>query len=225
MAPTFRIDVRADLKGLTRDLDALQRRQIPFASALTLTAVARIAAKAEEAQLAKSFDRPTPFTGRAFGVIPATKSSQTATLFVKDIQAAYLAPYIVGGKQALGSKAAILTPRDLPTNAYGNLPRGKLASLKGRPDIFVGEVKMAGGMVGGVWQRVTVTRGKRGFRKLRGVAQPTRQTGGLRLLIQFTRPATVTHRFHYEQTAAQAVRAALAAEWDRAFARATATAR
>lgn len=217
----LRIDTRGALRALTRDLNDLKRRQVPFALAQTLTGVARAAAKAEMAELPKVFDGPTPFTGRAFAVIPARKTNLVATLFVKDIQATYLAPYIDGGRQVLGAKRAILTPRDLKTNAYGNIPKGKIAALKGRPDIFIGEVKTRGGVIGGVWQRVSA--GRSGRRGRRG--RVPRGSGRLRLLIQFTRPAEVTHRFPYEAIAYKAVLTGFTAEWERAFARALATAR
>jgi hypothetical protein len=226
----LQLDIRPDLAGLTRQLNHFQRTQVPFASALTLTSLAKKAAAAETAELGKVFDAPTPFTGKAFAVIPAKKSSLTATLFVKDIQAAYLAPYIQkSGAQVLGRKAGVLKPVDQPVNMYGNLPRGKLASLKGRPDIFVGQVKTKDGAVDGVWQRVTVTR--KGRTRTRGKGRRGRiyspEQGRLRLLIRFADPVEVgsKHPFPYEATAAKTIRANLKPDWEASFARALRTAR
>ena len=125
----------------------------------------------------------------------------------------------------LRSKQAMLTPRDLATNQYGNLPRGKLASLKGRPDLFIGTVKTKAGEIGGVWQRVGVSRtGKAKRHPGRGrVYSPTQ--GRLKLLIQFTRPAEVTHRVPYYETAAKVVKAGLPGAWSRNLAKALSTAR
>ena len=149
--PTITIDTRAAMKDLQRGLTRLQTEQIPYATALALTDIAGRIAWSEQLQLSKTFDNPTPFTRKAFGVRPARKSSLTATVFAKDRQAAYLEPYTFGGKQVLFSKKAILTPADINLNAYGNLPRGKLKSLKGRPDVFIGAVRSKRGqMLNGV---------------------------------------------------------------------------
>lgn len=227
----LQLSIRADLRALTRDLDRLRQRQVPFATALTLTSVAHKGVGALVERLPRIFDRPVPYTQSAFGVIGARKANLTATIFVKDRQAAYLAPYITGsGSQVLGAKQAVLKPVDQPVNAYGNLPRNKLASLKGRPDIFVGQVKTKGGEeIGGVWQRVTVTRTGRVRR--RGAGRRGRiytpELGRLRLLIRFTDPVEVgsKHVFPYETIVSNAVRKHLTPEWERCFAKAMDTAR
>lgn len=227
------IRIRIDDRDVRRALTAFQQRQLPFASAQALTAVARRVAEAETAALSRVFDRPTPFTKRAFGVTPARKSNQLARVFAKDIQAAYLAPFEFGGTQVLGKKQAILTPRDLQTNQYGNIPRNKIASLKGRPGVFIGTVTFRSGQsVAGVWQRgqrgTQRKVGRRGGRygakgKLNdyGVGQKT----SLKLLIQFTAPAQVTQRLGYFQRAADVVKASWRHEFDSALAKALSTSR
>jgi hypothetical protein len=222
------LSIKIDLSGAYAKLDRLQQRQIPFATAGTLTDVARAIAKAESAETRRDFDRPTPFTQNAFGAIPARKASPIAVVFAKDIQSSYLLPYVQGGTQVLGSKEAILTPRKIDLNAYGNLPRSKLASLKGRPDIYVGSVTTKnGGTVGGVWQRVSVTRKgivRRGKRANRG-AYFSPAEGRLKLLIQFTRPAEVTHRFPFRDVAVRTFRREIDGAWARNLSHALATAR
>lgn len=216
-------NIRTDLKPLLADLSRLEREQVPFATARALTEVARQVAAAEQKALSQTFDRPTPFTLNAFGVVPATKASLTAKVFIRPIQSAYLAPYIDGGPQVLGSKRAILTPRDLGLNAYGNIARGKLASLKGRANVFVGTVKTKDGKeIAGVWERTGYNRAGKVRRKSRTAPLPS---GPLKLLIQFTRPAQVTHRFPFGATAQQTIRTALPAAFGRAMAGAVATAK
>jgi hypothetical protein len=214
----LKLNLRPALKQLSRDLDRLQRHQIPFAAAQALTATARDAAEVETKALPTEFDNPTPFTLKAFGVIPARKHNLTAVLFARDAQAKYLEPSAFGGRQVLGSKRAILTPRDLATNQYGNLPKGKLQALRGRPDIFIGEVKTKHGTVGGVWQRVNVTRqGKvRRGKAQRGSAYAP-GAGQLKLLIQFTRPSTVTKRIPYDVRVKRTVAARLQPNWNKAI--------
>lgn len=230
----FDISIRSDLDKLSAQLTGVARRQVPFAMAQTVTGVARAVATAERDNFAKTFDRPSPFTMNGIGVIPATKASLTAVVFVKDIQAAYLLPYEVGGPQVLGRKQAMLTPRDIRLNTYGNIPRNRIASLKGKPDVFVGTVKFKTGKeISGVWERGERgrQRGRRGRRTGRyggkgllndyGVGQKTTLT----LLVQFTRPAQVTHPLHYRAHAAKVAAASIPLQWNTAITKALATAR
>jgi hypothetical protein len=160
------ISVKANIAGVAKGLDDLAKRQLPFASALAVTGLAQRVRLAETANLAQTFDRPTPFTLNAVGVVPARKANPTAIVFVRDRQAAYLAPYEFGGRQVLGSKRALLNPKRVPLNQYGNIARGKLKQLKGRRDVFVGTMKG----VSGVWQRLPGDRLKLLIRWGEGIA-------------------------------------------------------
>jgi hypothetical protein len=217
------LSIRVDVKPLTKALYGLEREQIPFATAQALTAVAKLVKAGETAGFDSTFKNPTPFTMNAIGVTPARKATLTATVFVKDIQAVYLAPFAFGGTQALGNKRAILTPRDVAVNQYGNIPKGRIAALRGRPDIYIGEVRTKGGkVISGVWQRVGLTRTGKRRRIKAGVKQPP---GQLKLLIQFTNPAPVTHQLDYMTRAKAIVDRNLGAEWSKAIAAALSTAR
>jgi hypothetical protein len=220
-------NIRGDLRGLERDLRGVQKRQIPFAQALALTALASRVAAAETAALATTFDRPTPFTERAFGVRAATKGTQRATVYVRDRQEAYLEPYLdpQGGRQVLGGKSAVLMPIDVAKNQFGNIPRGQLKQLKGRPGVFIGPVRTRnGGTINGVWQRPTaaahVGKGKRG-------ARLANLTGHLKLLIRFTQPVEVgsQHNLKYYDRAGKVIDANVRGEFDKALAKAMSTAR
>ena len=62
------ISVRADVKALSKSLDAFAREQLPFATALTLTGLARRVRDAEVKAMGSVFDHPTPFTLNSVGV-------------------------------------------------------------------------------------------------------------------------------------------------------------
>lgn len=207
------ISVRADLSRLQRQLSELERKQLPFASAQALTAVARRVQAEETKALSTIFDRPTPFTQRAFGVVPARKATLQAVVFAKDIQAAYLAPHEFGGRQVLGTKRAILTPKKLTVNAYGNIPKGAVRRLKGRANVYVGTIKTKSGeTIGGVWQRPTNAARRKG-------------KGSLKLLVRFTDPLPVAPTLHYRDRAKRIVQQHFAAEMAAALAKALRTAR
>lgn len=132
-------------------------RQLPFVTAVALTSVVKLAQVAEQRALPSVFDRPTPFTERGIAVRPATKSVPSAAVYVRPIQAAYLHLEETGGTRQ-PAKRAIVMPAAARTNVYGNLPRNALSRLKGRNDVFVGQV----GGIGGVWQRPPKAKGRQG---------------------------------------------------------------
>lgn len=219
-AVEFRAKVKSDVN---RSLRRLQHTQVPFALASAATAIAKRVQAAQTEALSATFDNPTPFTLRGVGISPATKTNLTAHVFVKDAQADYLEPYEAGGLQVLGSKSAMLTPITVGLNQYGNIPRTRLATLKAKPNVFIGPVRTKAGVINGVWQRparpgsVPASRGK--------VASTPVARAGLKLLIEFTDPKPVTLSLHYAERAATVVRRVASAELDAAVRRALATAR
>jgi hypothetical protein len=213
--------VKPDLQAFYRSLDLLQKKQLPFATALALNAVARQAVTAERAAMKSSLDRPSPFTLRGVTMLPARKDSPTAWVYILPIQARYLAPSIVGGAQVLNQNRAVLAPKNVRLDAYGNVPRGLLAALKARPDIFIGEVTFADGRkVNGVWQLPPGER--KGGRTGRGITGGRRK--GWKLLIRFADPSDIKPRYPWGEATGQAVKA-FPAELRNAMARAMATAR
>jgi hypothetical protein len=153
---TFSINIRTNVKAFEKKVSAAAFKQIPFATAQALNAIAKQVIAAEQKNEHTVLDRPRPFTTGALTVRRATKVTMQATVFMKDITAAYLEPYEFGGRNKLNSKA-LLKPveavKDL--DQFGNLPRNFLRKLKGRRDVFVGSVRTKAGMVQGVWQRDT----------------------------------------------------------------------
>lgn len=180
----FTIKADFDLSPLQRAAKTFGAEQMPFASALALTRLAKGVSAEETQAVIDTFENPTPFTQKGFRVQPATKTEQVAYVLAKDIAGRYLAPYVFGGARSLGNKRAMLVPRNVAVNQYGNLARNKLASLRGKPGVFVGKVTTRKGkVVSGVWQRpAAAAKGGKG-----GAVKQS----GLKLLIQFedTTPA------------------------------------
>jgi hypothetical protein len=219
------ISVHADMKALRRQLDDFAKKQVPFATAQAINAVAAEVKKAEADNMRQRLDRPAPFTINSLAIKKATKSTLTATVFVKDIAARYLLPSEQQGTQLLpGSSRAMLRPvQSNQINKYGNLPRGRIAQLAARPDVFVGVVQTADGPVDGVWQRpAAVTKGRKGKKKaLRGA----NKTGHLKLLVRFADPVPVKTELRYGSTAQEIVKRRMPVELARAFAQAMKTAK
>ncbi|MEX3817338.1 hypothetical protein AB3X91_09015 [Paraburkholderia sp. BR14263] len=132
---------------------------------------------------------------------------------MKDIAASYLQPYETGGVHKLNSRA-LLNPKDIKLNQYGQLSRGTMAALKGRPDIFIGPVKTANGsIINGVWQRPTDTKrvtllngkGKRLTKLNRLDVTRNNGRGHLKLLLRFGDALPVRKQLNWGKRANQIV--------------------
>jgi hypothetical protein len=216
------LNIKVDLKPLQRAFIDLRSKQVPFATALALTTLAKGAQALERADILETFPTATPFTQGGVAITPATKSRQVATVFIKDIQSAYLEPFVDGGVHYLGGKRGLLVPKGINVNQYGNLPKGKLQALKGKPGIFVGSVKTKHGLINGVWQRpvaasVATKGSKRGT-----VAKPR---APMKLLIRFEDPQPVKEHLDFYRRAERYLRANAPAVFNQSMRKALATAR
>ncbi|MBR8435215.1 hypothetical protein KDW37_31140 [Burkholderia cenocepacia] len=233
MAGVLTIRVTSNARDVYRGLNDLIKKQLPFAVAQGINRTAQRVADVEVENLADTLANPSPFTRRSVGVKRARKNDPTAVVFMKDIAASYLEPYEVGGVHKLNSRA-LLNPKNIRLNQYGQLPRGTLAMLKGRPDIFIGAVKTASGeTINGVWQRPTNTarvtllnaRGKR-LDKLNKVdSAPNNGRGRLKLLIRFGDALPVKKRLNWGVRAREIVNRWIDRDMQDALAAAMKTAR
>ncbi|QSR16056.1 hypothetical protein [Novosphingobium sp. KA1] len=209
-----------DLSVLQRAARAFGAEQMPFAEALALTRLAKGVSAEESRAVVDTFDNPTPFTQKAFTVRAATKAVPIAYVSAKDIAVQYLAPYVFGGERSLGAKRTMLVPKASGTNQYGNLPRNKLKTLKGKPNVFVGTVATKGGQqIAGVWQRPSASAG-RGKRNAGRAAQ-----SGLKLLIRFSDTTEAPKHLPFFESARAYVARHAADEFRAALRQALATSR
>ncbi|XHO65310.1 hypothetical protein BCC1697_001721 [Burkholderia gladioli] len=205
----FTLSVKSDVRALSKKLDALARKQLPFATAQALNATAEQARDAQRENMRKVLDKPTPFTLNSVAIKRASKSNLVALVYVKPIAVSYLLPYEIGGKNKLNSRA-LIKPVGQKVNQYGNLPRTTLARLKGKPNVFIGKVQTKDGVVDGVWQRGKKVRGK---------------SAGLKLLMRFEDAHDVRQHLDYRGVGRRVVAAVFPRALDAAVAKAIATAR
>ncbi|MFS7246614.1 hypothetical protein AB6880_13045 [Rahnella inusitata] len=159
----------AGFKDLSVALQSL-KKQIPFATAQALTSVAREIAAAEKVAFQRKLENPTPFTVNSVGSVGARRDSLTAKVYVRDIAAGYLEPFEFGGAHKLNGQA-LLNPKDIKLNKYGNLSRNKLSQLKAKSNVFIGDVDG----INGVWQRVKAKKGRKGKKRQKRSANGTRR--------------------------------------------------
>ena len=201
------ISVHADIKAATKGLNTFASKQVPFASAVAINDVAFQVQKAERGNIAHAFKSPRPFTQNSVQVDRATKPSPLATVFIRPEVAKYLDPYEFGGLHVTPGKA-LLNPKFISFDAFGQLRKGQVKSVAARKDVFVGRVH--GRM--GFWQRLT--------------ENASRQAGeGLHLLISFARNAPVGIHLRFEERGVALVRKQMPAAMKKALVQALASAR
>lgn len=213
----------SDLKDLSLQLQKLEK-QIPFAMAQALTGVARKIEAAERTAFQRHLDNPTPFTVKAVGSVGARKDNLRAKVFVRDTAAAYLEPFEFGGQHKLNGQA-LLNPKNIKLNKFGNLPRTKLATLKAKPNVFIGKV----GDVNGVWQRRKPKKSKkekkRSKRSPNGTRKERQKQPAPKLLIRFGNALPVSPTLGYMDRANTMAGALMPAELSKAISAALNSAR
>ncbi len=91
------ISVQSNISEVMPKLAQFTSKQAPFAIAKALTSTAKLVQSEISGQLPSVFDRPNPFTRRAFAIKPANKATLEAFVFAKDKQARYLKFQVQGG--------------------------------------------------------------------------------------------------------------------------------
>lgn len=213
----------ANLTDLSNQLRTL-RKQIPFATAQAMTAVVRKIEDAQKVAIQRNLDNPTPFTVKSVRSKGARKTDLKAKVFVMNTAAAYLEPFETGGVHKLNG-SALLNPKDIKLNKYGNLPRNKLSSLKSKENTFIGDISG----VNGVWQRKKAKKGKKGRKRLQrspnGTRRDRKKQPMPKLLIRFGDALPVEPVLGYQDRAMKMTQALLPQEINRAIAEAIRTAR
>lgn len=189
------IRVSTDVAKFKAALGATMRKQMPFATALALTTVAKAAQGATEGAMPSVFDRPIPFTQRGVAIQPATKAKPIARVFFKDRQAAYLALQETGGARK-PRKKALLMPEAAKVNQHGNMRRSTFEGLKRNKNTFVGTINGASGL----WRRP-----KRGTRSDGTYGNK----GSPELMVAFEASATYRPRLGFNARAERVVRATI----------------
>jgi hypothetical protein len=153
----MRIDVRDNIKEVTKGLSSIQKKQIPFATMLALNDTAFALHKTYKAQTKQKFDNPTSFTQKGFRVQKAKKTHLEAIVFVDEKRVDYMELQVDGGTR-FPKKTAIIVPssknsNDLAKYQSGNLTKGAVNKIKGQRDkYFFGKPKGNQGSEG-IWER------------------------------------------------------------------------
>lgn len=139
----FTIRARTNIADVVKAFGVAES-QLPFAAAKTLTRTGQQVKAAEESEIARSFDAPTPYTRRSVFLQSATKTRLQARVWLKDGNRPehYLLPQIEGGTRPMKRFEARLkmtgymnaNERAVPgkavqLDAYGNVSRGQINKI------------------------------------------------------------------------------------------------
>ena len=142
------ISVSANVKQVKKQLNAMQRKQIPFALASALNEIAFTARKAEQNAQRQYIDRPTSFTNKGYQVLKTNKRALKASLIIPDNRG-YLKHTIEGGTSTRAKNKHAIPINKALQNKFGGMARNKTKMLLKRKDHF--RATMNG--IDGLWAR------------------------------------------------------------------------
>lgn len=167
----MKLDIRADIKEATRELNRIQRKQIPFAASRAINDLLFPIAKKEAP---KEMDRTfkggaTGFTKRAFRYAKSNKKNLSAIVFAGPDQDEYLKFMVNGGTRFPNKRTIIASTKNSKLNKYGNIPKGTLNKmLDDKKKFFKGTPKGQPYLGEGIFERYGRRRWDRRNKKYTG---------------------------------------------------------
>ncbi|EUK17485.1 hypothetical protein COMX_10113 [Commensalibacter papalotli (ex Servin-Garciduenas et al. 2014)] len=188
------------------ELQRIASKDIPYALAQGLNEAAKAARDHVKQELPNIFQNTNAFTRNAVSFTPATKSYQTATIFIKDQQAKYLQFEEYGGTRTPAdnsvnpsAKALVVAAPNAKKNASGALPKGYVKSLAQKAMQDLQRAKSAGRK--GKAQSILKIQGKNG--KSGGFFLYNRQQRSLTRLVSFVNKTSYKPKMGFHQKVEQ----------------------
>jgi len=144
----MQIKVKDNSKQIAKKLTAMQKKQIPFATARAINNTLFGLRKEMAKQTVKKLDRPVPFTQRGFLVTKANKTNLVGVLRIKPEVESYLQFQIDGGvRKPSSKKIPVPITKNKRLNKYGNIAGKRGGLVKGSKE-FIATI----GGATGVWK-------------------------------------------------------------------------
>ena len=184
MKPT--INIKTNVKAVTKGLNRKAKKQLPFATSIALNETGALILKGLQREADNTFDGgATPSTLRAFkppkglkgrrpNIIFSTKKNLKTKIFIPDWAAEYLQYQIEGGIRRTSGKGTGVPTRNRKLNVYGNIPGRKSGLVKGSKQ-FMASIRG----IDGVWEKTS---------------------NGSKLLIAFEKNPKYRKKFKYYET-------------------------
>lgn len=204
--------VKGSMKPLIKGLSRLERKQIPFATAMAINSTLFDIRKAEMAQTHKKLDRPTNATVKGFRVKKATKQTQSGEVFIPDHIWAYMKYQVEGGVRV--KRTGVPYQKNAKLNKFGNIPARKKGLIKNKHQ-FVATING----ITGVWQRGHVS--KKGKFSSAGKSRAT----NVKLMVAYESNTNYSKRFPFYKIADGVAKSKFGKNFKREMARAMRSAR
>ena len=230
------VSVSADIKGLIKTLNTVQKTQIPSALSQGLNSTVFEAQKALKDSLPRYIDHPTAHTIRGVQVKKSTKRNLEAfvgfrsTTFGKGsgtLQSDYMKFQVLGGTRRPSKSAlAVPFPKHQKLNKFGNLRKGKIAQLLSDKDrYFSGVPKGQADGDSGIWERMPRnSKRRRKWTKASG-KQIAQKGGKIRMLVGWEPKATYQKRLPMQDIVRRTVNRTFKRKFETALSRAMASAK
>jgi len=127
--------IKNNIKDVTKGLNKMQKKQIPFATVVSINQTLFGLRKEMAKQTIKKLDRPTKATQSGFIFTKAKKANLIGTLFLKSFVEDYLRFQIDGGVRS-SSKFFVAPTRNSKLNKFGNIVGKKSGLIKKSTQFF-----------------------------------------------------------------------------------------
>ena len=157
----MRLNLKTDFKKLSKNLNSMQRTQLPFVISKTLNDVAFAAIDRNNPEGVKQKAKDTfeggatPFTVGGFRFKKSTKRNLTAFVFIESAREKYMKFQIQGGTRQPNRKRILVPTDNIRLNKFGNLTRATRNKLfEDKTKFFEGIPKgLTGENNRGIWER------------------------------------------------------------------------
>ena len=132
------ISVRTNVKDVSRTLNRIQRRQIPYATSVAINETSKKLVAAEKKQMERKLDRPRPQTIKALRIFQyAKKTNLVARVGFPEWASRYMAYQVYGGTRPV-TTVVPMNQYGGALNNYGSIPgRKQKGWAKRRKQFFV----------------------------------------------------------------------------------------
>lgn len=120
------LSVRDNIKEVQRELSAIARDQLPFASAVAITRTAKILDRELAQEVKAELDNPTPYIAKATFSTSAKKQDLNATVGIRDQASRGASPAQYVQEHFSGDNRG-MKPYEVALQSIGALPRGMRA--------------------------------------------------------------------------------------------------
>lgn len=231
----MQIDIRSNVKDVSRWLSDAEKKQIPFATVYAMTLTAREAKDEEISVMRRVFDRPTPYTLNALQVHPAKKTNMIAKVEFKEgfggtPAKRFLNPEVDGGVRSQRSSERQIAPllkgysylvpaRGMALNSYGNVTGATMRKILSQLKLSVNSDANASNALRSRKKR----KAQAYFIPKRGDMVMERKGQTVQPVLIGVRSPQYPKRFPFYQTAERVVDARFALNFEKAFESAMAT--